>query len=102
MVSSAHNAAKLDLSGPHARSHFFSLSLDLLCIADLDGTIRDISSSVRSILGYEEQELVGTPYMRLIHPDDVSRVRELLDALRRGEDAIDFNVRALRKDGSSC
>ena len=105
LQENCHGPLRLDAAEPvrcgtEEYSRFFALSLDLLCIADLEGTIRDLSASVLPLLGYREEELIGTPYLRLIHADDQPRVLAQLEALKQGEDTLSIEFRARCKDGS--
>ena len=57
---------------------FFSLSLDLLCIAGADGRFRRVNPAWQEMLGWSPEELTSMPYMALVHPDD--RVRTATEA----------------------
>ncbi len=50
---------------------FFDVSLDLLCIRDLDGTVAKVSRSWTTTLGYEPAEIEGRSLMWLVHPEDM-------------------------------
>ncbi len=50
---------------------FFDVSLDLLCIRDLDGTVVKVSRSWATTLGYQPGEIEGRSLMWLIHPEDM-------------------------------
>ncbi|MFP3859911.1 MAG: PAS domain S-box protein [Bacteroidales bacterium] len=45
-------------------------SRDLICTHNLDGTYSYVSPSVRDILGYEPEMLIGEKPQKFIHPDD--------------------------------
>lgn len=51
--------------------HFFSVSIDLLCIAGVDGTFKRVNPAWEEVLGWTSEELTSLPYVRLLHPDDV-------------------------------
>ena len=46
----------------------------------LDGSIEFVSPRTREMFGYDPQELVGQPFSRDIHPDDVEQVQAVLKA----------------------
>ena len=64
--------------------HFRALienSLDVISVLNRDGTIRYESPSIKRVLGYRPEELVGTPAFALIHPDDLPGIRETFGQL---------------------
>ncbi len=58
-------AAELELE------RFFTVGLDLLCIAGLDGKFRRLNRAWETTLGYKLQELEGQAFLEFVHPDDV-------------------------------
>jgi PAS domain S-box-containing protein len=79
---------------------FFSMSLDLLCIARFDGTFERVSPSVEKLLGYQPGEMVDQPFLNFTHPDDQAATIEATKKLAQGEDDTDFENRYRCKDGS--
>ena len=59
------------------------------------------SSRYRQMLGYTEDEIAPTvdAWERLLHPEDQSRVRQVLDAALRGERECEIEFRLRHKDG---
>jgi PAS domain-containing protein len=51
---------------------------DVVTVVDLEGTVRYVSPSIESMLGYRPQERVGTSCFDLLHPDDLARARSTL------------------------
>jgi diguanylate cyclase (GGDEF)-like protein/PAS domain S-box-containing protein len=47
-------------------------SCDVINVVDRDGVIESVSPAVYAVMGYQPDELVGTSYYHLIHPDDVT------------------------------
>ncbi len=79
----------------------FNLSTDMLCVADVDGYFRIVNSAFENTLGYTRQELLETPSIDFVHPDDKAAtlaVREKLQAT--GEPLTCFENRYQCKDGS--
>jgi PAS domain S-box-containing protein len=79
---------------------FFEVSLDMICIATTDGYFRQISPSWQQTLGWTEEELMSTPYIQFVHPDDVQRTIKEANQLSDGRNVSDFDNRYLCKDGS--
>ncbi len=83
------------------RDRFFTISLDLLCIASGDGYFKRVSPAVTDILGWTPEEFMAQPFMELIHPDDrTASQAEVERQLVRGEKVLQFEDRFRHKDGS--
>ena len=78
---------------------FFSSALDLLCVADTDGYFRRLNVQWESALGYTREELVGSRFLDLIHPDDMDATLEAVKRLSEQEEVVNFVNRYRRKDG---
>jgi two-component system, cell cycle sensor histidine kinase and response regulator CckA len=52
------------------RKHFFSLALDLLCVAGFDGYFRDLNPAWETTLGWTVEELCARPHQEFLHPED--------------------------------
>lgn len=82
-------------------TRFFTVSVDMLCISSVDGYFKRLSPSFTDHLGWSIDELLTTPYMELIHPDDIERTREqVILQIERGEPVMSFENRYRHKDGS--
>jgi two-component system, cell cycle sensor histidine kinase and response regulator CckA len=82
------------------RDRFFSLSLDMLIVARPDGRLKRVNPAFGKTLGYQLSELVETPFVDLVHPDDRVRTMATFEALLRGDPLTDFENRYRRKDGA--
>jgi PAS domain S-box-containing protein len=78
----------------------FSLSQDLVTVADFDGHFRRVNPAVESILGYTEEEFLSRPYLDFVRPEDRERTAAEAAALSRGQKTVSFENRFVRKDGS--
>ena len=79
---------------------FFDLSLDFMCIANINGYFLKVSATFSTVLGYTEQELLGRPFFDFIHPDDLEKTLEEVKKLSQGELTIQFENRFCKTDGS--
>ena len=81
-------------------NRFFSLSLDMFCVADLEGNIRLSNPAFQAVLGYSPDELKSQSFLSLIHPDDVEACMQELKKLAQGIPIINLEQRIRCKDGS--
>ena len=79
---------------------FFTLSLDLLCVASLDGQFLRVNPAWTRVLGYTEATLTSAPFIDFVHPDDRTATIDALSTLAGGEHVIDFENRYRASDGS--
>ena len=68
---------------------------DMICLADLAGTIVSSSKSYEQVLGYSEEELRGKSIFALVHPDDLAAAEVAFKQGigNGGEGAVDVRVR---------
>ena len=78
----------------------FSLSLDLICVATVDGYFKQVNPAFERTLGYTTEELLRRPSFDFVHPDDLERTREAMEVLRRGQELHQFENRYVCRDGS--
>lgn len=77
---------------------FFTLSLDLMCIAGSDGYFKRVSPGFER-LGYSQDELLSRPLLELLHPDDVAPTLEEMARQRAGQGNLAFENRYRCRDG---
>jgi PAS domain S-box-containing protein len=78
----------------------FTLSRDLIAVADFDGHFTRVNPAVEEVLGYTEEEFLARPYLDLVHPDDRERTAAEGAAIAQGKATLAFENRYVRKDGS--
>jgi formate hydrogenlyase transcriptional activator len=79
---------------------FFSLSLDLLCIANADGYFLRLNPPWEKVLGYSAQELMAKRFLDFVHPDDQVRTQDAVSTLASQREVVYFENRYRRKDGT--
>ncbi len=79
---------------------FFSLALDLLCIADTGGHFRRLNQSWETVLGYSLADMEGKRFLDFVHPDDIAATLEAVEKLTGGQIVLNFVNRYRCKDGS--
>ena len=79
---------------------FFTLSIDMLCIAHFSGFFKRLNPAWETVLGFSHAELQSKPMFEFVHPDDRERTLEQNRKVRSGERALGFENRYLCKDGS--
>lgn len=76
-------------------------SKDMICLHEPNGDYTFLSSSVKEMLGYEPEELIGKSPYDFIHPDLIEKVKaEVHEAALLGESHAGIESRLRKKDGS--
>ena len=78
---------------------FFSESLDLLCIVDIDGCFRRLNPEWERTLGYTVRELEGRRLLDFVHPDDIEATLAARARLAQGHVETTFAIRVRTKAG---
>lgn len=76
-----------------------NLMLDTVFVVDRDNQIVFVSDACETLLGYRADELIGTPIIDYMHPDDLEASRASIVRVMEGKPHIDFRNRYIRKDG---
>ncbi|PIK87253.1 histidine kinase [Synechococcus sp. 63AY4M2] len=79
---------------------FFSVALDLLCIADAQGYFRRLNRAWETTLGYSLQELQSRPFLEWVHPEDVPATQAAMQQLIEEKRLDHFVNRYRTQDGS--
>ncbi|MCE9658860.1 MAG: PAS domain-containing protein [Burkholderiales bacterium] len=82
------------------RNRLWRLSSDIMLVARIDGPVTAVNPAGSAILGWAERELVGSPLIDIVHPDDRDASVAALASLAQGEAPIRFENRCRHKDGS--
>lgn len=83
------------------RDRAFTLSQDMICTADFEGRFVELNPAWERTLGYRLEEMLGRPYLDLVHPDDRERTAaETARQQREGTRTMSFVNRYRHRDGS--
>ncbi len=80
-------------------TRFFELSLDMFCIAGLDGFFKRVNGNFSRVLGHSTAELLRQPFMHFVHPDDWSATQAVVGELNHGRPVVRFNNRYRHANG---
>lgn len=76
-------------------------NLDAIALVDREGIIEYLSPSAESVLGYTEQELLGTTVFACVHPDDVLHLTERFgQVVRNNREVVQTEGRFRHTNGS--
>ena len=78
----------------------FNLSIDMLCIADMEGYFKRINPAWEKTLGIPTAELLAHPYADFVHPDDRAATYAEAKKIGEGIPAVSFENRYRRGDGT--
>ncbi len=77
----------------------FNLSIDMICVAGIDGYFKKVNPSFTSTLGWTSEELLAKPFFDFIHPDDISITKSEIEKLGKGIKTVGFENRFTTKSG---
>jgi diguanylate cyclase (GGDEF)-like protein/PAS domain S-box-containing protein len=82
-------------------TRWFDNSTDLNCVADFEGNFVRLNRAFETTLGYDMRDLLATPYVAHVHPDDRKETNEVAAALAAGRShLVDFENRYRATDGT--
>ncbi len=82
------------------RDFFLEHSLAPMVILGFDGLFKFTNSVYDKMFGFTHDELLGTPNINAVHPDDRERLAIEVSKVMAGSETRDFEFRNLHKDGS--
>ncbi|MGI8965622.1 MAG: hybrid sensor histidine kinase/response regulator [Limisphaerales bacterium] len=92
-------AAQDRLEEETQRNRFFTLSIELLAIANFEGQFLQLNPTWQETLGFTEEELKAKPFLEFIHAEDRPATAQQLQQLKTGVTTY-FENRCCGRDGS--
>ena len=99
-VTEAHDQGEQLKAATKERERAWGLSQELLVTALPDGTIGSINPTWTRLLGWEEHEIVGRPFVEFTHPDDLEATLAAFAGIFERPLVIPFEYRFRHKDGT--
>ncbi|MEW5773636.1 MAG: diguanylate cyclase [Thermodesulfobacteriota bacterium] len=96
---SARDMTELQIA-QEERQRIFTMSLDMLCVADADGYFKELNPAWEATLGWDRETLMRSQWIDFVHPDDVQATAEVGKTLTAGAPVVDFVNRYRTRDGS--
>ena len=81
------------------RDTLLRLSLDPLCIGDLNGKFRSVNQAMVELLGWSDRELCSRPFLEFVHPADQARTKAAFQDFPEGRSVVDVENRYRTKNG---
>ena len=78
---------------------FFSLSQELLCIMDFNGSFKQYNETWLNVLGYKHDEIMAKTLYDFLHPEDVDATKEALSVMRVANSINGLENRFICKNG---
>jgi PAS domain S-box-containing protein len=88
------------VAAEHANQRIMDHSLDVICSFDAEGRFLQVSRACETVWGYLPAELIGRPFLDLVHPDDREKTIVVDRSIIGGKPESNFENRYLRRDGS--
>jgi diguanylate cyclase (GGDEF)-like protein/PAS domain S-box-containing protein len=82
------------------RQRIFTMSLDMLCITDMEGAFKEVNPAWETTLGWDKDTLLRSHWLDFVHPDDIEATIDAGVALMKNQPLVKFVNRYRTKDGA--
>jgi PAS domain S-box-containing protein len=82
------------------QNRFFTLSVDLLAIADFAGCIKESNAAWQRVLGFTESELKSCPFTDRLPAGEKRQMLQAVEEAVRAQEAVHFEAQYPCKDGT--
>ncbi|NLV27194.1 MAG: PAS domain S-box protein [Methanomicrobiales archaeon] len=79
---------------------FFSVALDMLCIANTEGEFTLLNPAWELTLGWTKDELMAGKFLDFVHPEDINATLDAISDLANQKDVINFVNRYRCRNGT--
>ncbi|MEN3330758.1 MAG: hypothetical protein V7641_123 [Blastocatellia bacterium] len=93
----AHSQAALSQSEQRYRELFENAN-DMVYTLDLEGRMTGLNKAGERLLGYSRDEMMGRSIDMLIKPEDMARMREMMERKLKGEQLTTYEIEIAAKD----
>ena len=83
------------------RDRMWTLSTDIMMVTDCESKILSVNPAWTSLLGWREDELIGSSFFDFLHPDDIEQTKAVRRELLQGQMIRKFENRYRTKDGGA-
>ncbi len=87
------------LADLEVQQSFWSLSIELLCIANTEGYFEQLNPRWTELLGWSLDELRAEPFVTFMHPEDQEATQREALQVAQGVATVGFDNRFMTKDG---
>jgi PAS domain S-box-containing protein len=95
-----HERKLLEAESTRDRDRIWKLSQELMMVCDRDGVISAVNPATTQLLGWSEEEMVGSTISSFLHPGDIAKNAIEFEKLGRGLPTLAFENRYRGQDGS--
>ena len=78
----------------------FENATEIVYTLDLSGNVTSINKAGERITGYSREEVLGTPIARIVAPEYMDRMLQMMERKVRGEVMTTYELEVIAKDGS--
>ncbi|MBD3194724.1 MAG: PAS domain S-box protein [Candidatus Lokiarchaeota archaeon] len=73
---------------------------DIIIKVDTQGNIEYVSPQIKTILGFDREEIIGIKSIDLVHPDDTPKMEEIMERAIKSGKTTTIEFRCKKSDGS--
>ena len=74
-------------------------TIDLVCLHNLDSSFKYVSPSIKNLLGYTPEDLIGKYPADLIHPEDLAKFKSQIGTIINKNKRVSEQVRLINSNG---